>query len=226
MTVDHLVVMAASLEQGAAWCETTLGVTPGPGGEHPLMGTHNRLLNIAAASHPRAYLEIIAINPGAAHALSTGPRRWFDMDDPVLQAHVAQHGPCLIHWVASVADIRAASVELAWQGIDRGPILRASRQTPAGLLEWQITARDDGLRLFDGCLPTLIQWDGTHPVDRMPESGITLQSLHVHHPEATALRQAWQAMGLTEACIPISDGPAHLTATLQTPKGLIEITTP
>jgi hypothetical protein len=46
-TVDHLVVAADSLEQGVKWCEETLGVTPGPGGQHPLMGTHNRLLRVA-----------------------------------------------------------------------------------------------------------------------------------------------------------------------------------
>jgi uncharacterized membrane protein YphA (DoxX/SURF4 family) len=48
--LDHLVIMASTLAQGVAWCEATLGVTPGPGGEHPLMGTHNRL---AAAGHTR-----------------------------------------------------------------------------------------------------------------------------------------------------------------------------
>ena len=37
--LDHLVIMANSLDEGVAWCEATLGVTPGPGGEHPLMGT-------------------------------------------------------------------------------------------------------------------------------------------------------------------------------------------
>jgi hypothetical protein len=247
------VVLAASLDQGVAWCEATLGVTPGPGGEHPLMGTHNRLLRIATASHPRAYLEIIAVNPdeglggsafcagkGGARAAGGGHgaertaaqpqrRRWFDMDDPALQALVAQHGPRLIHWVAGVADVRATCSKLATLGIDRGPVLRASRQTPAGLLEWQITVRDDGQRLFDGCLPTLIQWDGVHPVDRMPESGITLQHVHVRHSQAATLRQAWQAIGLQDAGttgIPITDGPACLTATLQTPNGLIAITTP
>ena len=30
LPVDPLVVAAASLEQGVAWCEAKLGVTPGP----------------------------------------------------------------------------------------------------------------------------------------------------------------------------------------------------
>jgi hypothetical protein len=49
-------MMAASLPEGVAWCEATLGVTPGPGGEHPLMGTHNRLLRIATAGFPQRLL--------------------------------------------------------------------------------------------------------------------------------------------------------------------------
>ena len=52
LAVDHLVVAAASLAQGAAWCEATLGVTPGPGGTHVLFGTHNRLLKIATPTFP------------------------------------------------------------------------------------------------------------------------------------------------------------------------------
>ena len=95
--LDHLVVMAPSLPEGVAWCEATLGVTPGPGGEHPLMGTHNRIFNISSLAHPRAYLEIIAISPGAPKAIPTSARRWFDMDDVNLQTQEAQHGPQLIH---------------------------------------------------------------------------------------------------------------------------------
>ena len=52
--LDHLVVAARSLDEGAAWCEATLGIVPGPGGKHPLMGTHNRLFPIASDRHPRA----------------------------------------------------------------------------------------------------------------------------------------------------------------------------
>jgi hypothetical protein len=155
--------MAASLAEGVAWCEATLGVTPGPGGEHPLMGTHNRLLRIATPDFPNAYLEIIAINPVANKDQRTLGKRWFDMENPGLSAQVARDGPQLIHWVARVPDVRAAVASLAAQGIDRGEVIQASRATPGGLLQWQITVRPDGQRLFDGCLPTLIQWGDTAP---------------------------------------------------------------
>lgn len=220
-SIDHLVVMASDLAQGVAWCEATLGVTPGPGGEHPLMGTHNRLLKIATATHRTAYLEIIAINPGAAYALPTGARRWFDMDDAALQALIAQHGPQLVHWVAGVPDLAAALSTLATQGLDRGAAVAASRATPQGLLQWQISVRPDGQRLFDGCLPTLIQWGDTHPTQTMLESGVTLLSLQVQHPEAAALNTAFRSLSLPIP--PATTGPARISAQLQTPKGLVTL---
>ena len=79
--LDHLVIMARTLDEGVAWCEATLRITPASGGEHPLMGTHNRLLRIDSAEFPRAYLELVAINSEAFHACRTRARHWFDMDD-------------------------------------------------------------------------------------------------------------------------------------------------
>lgn len=224
-SIDHLVVMASNLAQGVAWCEATLGVTPGPGGEHPLMGTHNRLLKIATAEHRTAYLEIIAINPIALPSIPTGASRWFDMDDLALQVHVAQHGPTLTHFVAGVQDLAAALAALAGQGLDRGAIVQASRATPGGLLQWQISVRTDGQRLFDGCLPTLIQWGDTHPTDAMLASGIALQGLQVEHPQAEILVSAYNTLGLYGLVTP-TRGPARISAHLQTPKGLVKIHTP
>ena len=220
-TLDHLVGIAPTLADGVAWCEATLGVTPGPGGEHPLMGTHNRLIKVATAAFPSAYLEVIAINPGATPARAAGARRWFDMDNEALQARLRQTGPQLAHWVAQVPDITAAVATLAAQGIDRGRVLAASRPTPQGLLSWQISVRDDGQRLFDGCLPTLITWSGAHPTSTMPASGIHLQSLAVHHPQAATLAAACQAIGLHG--IPITLGPAQIQAQLATPRGLVSL---
>ena len=110
--LDHLVVMADTLAQGAAWCEATLGVAAAPGGEHPLFGTHNRLLTIESPAFPLAYLEIIAINPEATGDRQTGAaglKRWFDMDDAALREQVRAHGPRLIHWVSPSAHADPAS---------------------------------------------------------------------------------------------------------------------
>ena len=220
-TLDHLVVLAPSLASGVAWAEATLGVTPGPGGEHPLMGTHNRLLRLrnGEGQPGAAYLEIIAINPAASPALVAPARRWFDMDDPALRERVAQTGPQLVHWVARVPALAAALQ--AWQGlgIDRGEARAASRPTPGGLLQlqWQISLRPDGQRLFDGCLPTLIEWGPHHPTATMADSGLTLQALALQHPQAAQLQAACHAIGLQ--AVAITDGPARLSAQLGTPRG-------
>jgi hypothetical protein len=219
--IDHLVVAAASLAEGVQWCKKTLGITPGPGGEHPLMGTHNRLLSIASPAFPLAYLEIIAIHSGAPSARSIGSRRWFDLDDPELQAHLVQSGPRLVHFVASMGRAEAGVRALTRLGLDRGEVLPASRPTPQGLLSWKITVREDGQRLFYGTLPTLIEWGAVHPAQGMPASGVVLQSLAARHPRADALRAAYEAIGLAD--VEVTPGSPNLTATLQTPLGLITL---
>jgi hypothetical protein len=220
--IDHLVLLAGDLDQGAQWCEQVLGVSPAPGGKHPLMGTHNRLLRIATVNHPRAYLEIIAIDPDADPAQRrTNRSRWFDMDDEALLASVREEGPRLIHFVANVPDIAASLAALRGCGIEAGEALLASRMTPRGLLEWQIAVRPDGRRLFDGCLPTLIQWGDVHPVPGMPESPVALQSLAVSHPRLSELRRAAEAIGLQG--VELQGGEAGLCATLLTPRGRVRI---
>ena len=234
-TIDHLVVAAASLADGVAWCEKALGVTPGPGGEHPLMGTHNRLINVSGPAWPRAYLEIIAIELGVTPTLANGKKRWFDLDDTVLQARIAKDGPQLIHFVVSVPDVMVALKALAARGLDRGEAVQASRQSASGQLTWRITVRDDGQRLFYGGLPTLIQWVDNargaqraaapvHPVDGMPASGVTLESLQVSHPRPESLVDAYAGIGLTDTgLLKVSKGPPNLCATLMTPLGRVRL---
>jgi hypothetical protein len=226
--IDHLVVAAATLEQGVQWCEATLGITPAPGGEHEKYGTHNRLFKIASPTHPLAYLEIIAINPEAAIAKRSQVARWFDLDDATLRKAIGQE-PRFITFVASTDDVNAARHVLRTHGIERGQIVHASRKSGKGTLNWQITVREDGERLFNGTLPTLIQWGKPdvaeplrlHPRNSLPRSGVTLQSLTVSHPSAAKLQVAYEAMGLSG--IAIESGPANLVATLKTPKGTVQL---
>lgn len=216
--LDHLVVLAPTLGEGARWCEATLGITPGPGGQHALMGTHNRLFSIASADYPLAYFEIIAIDPAAP---APARRRWFDMDDAALQARVLREGPQLLHWVARVPDARAAVARLRERGLDRGEVIAASRPTAQGLLQWQITVRADGQRLHEGVLPTLIEWGPVHPAAAMPPSGVRLQHFALRHPQAAALGAACDDIDL--AGVPLQEGPAQLRAQLDTPRGLVEL---
>jgi hypothetical protein len=227
--IDHLVVAATSLDQGVQWCEALFGITPALGGEHALFGTHNRLFKIATPTFPMAYFEIIAINPEAVRPKKTTtlhPHRWFDLDNPELQKNIAKE-PRLIHFVASTPDIKAARMALRMEGIDRGPAIHAERQTNKGILHWQISVRSDGQRLFDGALPTLIQWgkpDATeplrlHPRNTLPRSGVTLQSIDITHPSAEKLQAAYTSIVLKG--ISISEGPARIKATLKTPKGIV-----
>jgi hypothetical protein len=226
--IDHLVVAAHSLQQGVEWCEATLGITPAAGGEHEKYGTHNRLFKIATPAFPVAYFEIIAINPDAVIEKKPPPTRWFDLDSKQLQAELAK-SPRLVHFVVNTDNIQDARHAWKNQGIDRGPIIHASRKTPKGLLQWQITVRPDGDRLFNGTLPTLIQWGKPeaadpmqlHPRNHLPRSGVSLKSLTVSHPSASKIKAAYEAIVLGN--IDVTEGPANIVATLQTPKGLVTL---
>ncbi len=208
--LDHLIVAAASLAQGVAWCEATLGVTPGPGGRHALMGTHNRLLKIATEAFPNAYLEIIAIDPDAP---PPGRRRWFGLDEAVLQERL-RAGPRLIHAVARSTLLDSHRGALVTVGQEPGDPVDAGRDTPEGRLEWQILLRDDGGLDCGGALPTLLQWNGRHPAEAMPDSGVTLRALALSGVPDRA-RDVLQLRGVAVTAAP---GPA-LRATLATPLG-------
>jgi hypothetical protein len=206
------VVAAATLAEGVQWCEALLGVTPGPGGQHPLMGTHNRLFDISSEAFPQAFVEIIAIDPAAP-----APRRarWFGLDTLDLRG-----GPRLLHWVARSSAVDAQSRALRAAGFDIGPAIAASRDTPQGRLEWCISVRDDGRLLAGGALPTLIDWGRTpHPTASMLAPGVTLQGLTLRGLTPAAI----QAMGGSCVAHATDAGPA-LSATLDTPRGRVTLT--
>lgn len=210
--VDHLVVAAPSLDEGARWCEAALGIRPGAGGQHPSMGTHNRLFNIGSEAFPQAFFEIIAIDPAAQ---APGRARWFGLDDLELS-----NGPRLLHFVARSSAIATQSAALRAAGFDIGPAIAASRATPQGRLEWRIGVRDDGRLLAGGALPTLIDWGHTpHPALSMPASGVTLRALGLRGLPRTAM----QVLGLPCVEALAGAGPA-LSATLDTPRGRVTLT--
>ena len=205
--LDHLVVAARTLDDGAAWCEATFGVAPGAGGRHALMGTHNRLLPLGAG----AYLEIIAIDPDAPPPARV---RWFDLDAPAMRRALAA-GPRLVHWVARCAVIDDVAERLREAGADVGEIVDAERASAAGLLRWRISVRADGRRLAAGALPALIEWQGAHPAAAMGVPALTLAALEV----AGLDDAAWSALA-PRGAVRRGDGPP-LRALIDGPRGRV-----
>jgi hypothetical protein len=213
--VDHLVIAADTLEQGAAWCEGTLGVQPAGGGKHPLMGTHNRVLSIGSARFPDCYLEVIAIDPQAG---AIDRARWFGLDNPALRAALRER-PRLIHAVARTRLIEMVRWGLINCGLNPGDLLAAQRETPNGLLKWRITVRDDGRTECAGALPTLIEWQGPHPCEHLPRSPVVLQELVLRGVPVQALDVL--KLPSVQAAPIEADARAPLCATLDTPHGRV-----
>ncbi len=214
--LDHLVVGAATLQDGVAWCEGTLGVLPGPGGQHALMGTHNRLLKFDGTAFPECYLEIIAIDPDAP---PPGRPRWFGLDDTAVQTRLRQDGPQLLHCVARSPQLDMHRWGLITVGYQPGDPQRLGRDTPQGRLEWDMLLRPDGQPQCGGALPTLMQWQGRHPTADMPDSGVALQALELcgFHERA---RDVLRIRGVK--VLPVGTAPA-LRALLHTPRGEVEL---
>ena len=211
--VDHLVVLADTLARGEQWCADVMGATPAGGGRHLLMGTHNRLLAIGSAAYPKAYLELLAIDPDAPPPARA---RWFGLDDPALKAAVRQ-SPRLHHLVLRTRQIETLRAGLIQQGQQPGEPIAAERDTPQGLLRWRILLRADGRIAADGALPTLIEWQGPHPADALPTSPVALAAVRLGRLPAGV-----SGLLRTPDAPCTATGPT-LQVQLHTPRGLVAL---
>jgi hypothetical protein len=182
--IDHIVVGARTLEEGAAWVRQHLGATAQKGGAHDGAGTHNMLLGMG----PGCYLEVIAADPGQPQPEHARP---FDLDEPAVRA-MLESGPTLLAYVARTTALDAVVARL---GPSRSGEIRAMRR---GDLSWRMAfppQRQD----LDNLIPPLIQWDGKRAGLRLKDSGCRLRALEAEHPEADALRAALAERGLDDA---------------------------
>jgi hypothetical protein len=208
-SIDHIVIGASSLDEGARWLEDQLGVALSPGGQHPTMGTHNRVLRIGAD----VYLELIAIDP----ALAPPPRPvWFSLGEPAVQASVRRE-PRLLTFVARTDAIEEAAARF----LAFGKVESLSR----GAFSWRISVPPAGGLIEGGVLPYLIRWEGENrPARSLPASGVSLRSLDLRHPEpdriATALTGAGFAQEAARDMVASAARPG-LTLKLETPRGLV-----
>lgn len=203
LRIDHLVYAFADLDRAVQQITQDWGVAPTPGGKHP-SGTHNALLALG----PHTYLEIIAPDPS-----QSGVRgRSFGLDTPPAS-------PQLVTWAVATNDLEATLAAARAAGYDPGEIMNGARRRPDGVqLAWRSTRIAQWPPPGDGLVPFIIEWAaGTPHPSQDSAPGCRLHTLQAEHPEADAVQQMLDALGLDIHVSPGAD-PA-LIAEVETPNG-------
>ena len=169
LSLDHIVISSESLAVGQAFIEDKLGIRADTGGEHPLFGTHNKLVSLGDT-----YLEVISVSPDLIP--ETTPR-WFNLDH-------FNGPPTITNWVCGT-NLSEFAPSTIMNGM--GDILNLSR----GSLKWRITVPKDGKLPYEGAAPALIDWgDSKHPTDTLKETRCRMTKFRIKHKFAASLRSS------------------------------------
>ena len=184
IALDHVTLGTSSLATGLASVCEVLGIEIPPGGKHPDMSTHNRVVGVGDSR----FLELIAVDPGAPPV----PRkRWFGLDDPAVKARIAT-APRGVGWVVSTDDLDRV---IATSPVGLGEARRMSR----GERTWRLTVPDVGAMPYDGLVPGFIEWSpGPHPSAGMQFLGPVLDGIEMRHPKADELREVLKKLGVLD----------------------------
>jgi hypothetical protein len=202
--VDHLLLGVPDLDEGIAFVEKLTGVRAVSGGSHPGRGTRNALMALSR----RQYLEIIAPDPA--------------QDVASQLSNLAS--PALVQWAAVTHDIGACAERLRATGLEPPDPRPGSRTRPDGrVLTWKTLYLPATFASADvDPMPFFIEWDATtvHPSEDSPECG-ELVSLEFHHPDADALRSAFERIGIDAAVHQAA--AAKIVAAIRTASGIVSL---
>jgi len=198
--LDHIMFASADLDQSIEEITDLTGVRPALGGSHRGIGTRNALLSLGDDQ----YLEIIAPDHRQNLSGTTGEL-------------LLQHGGSGIRgWAVATTDLNSLAGFATNAGYGCQDILNMSRTTPEGVhLAWQ-------LRFLSGntLLPFFIDWKvSPHPALSTPK-GCSLIEFCVATQDIAKYQQLMIALDLEISMT--SDGD-RFKATLQTPKGIVEL---
>lgn len=203
LVLDHLALACDPLDAGVAAVRDVLGIELPASGKHPVMGTHNRLTGMG----PEMYFEVIAIDPDAA---PIDRPRWFNLD-------AFSGPPRLGNWILRTEDMEAALDALpAGFGepiaLERGPF------------KWRMAVPQTGVLPWGGWAPAIIQWQGAaHPTQSLPDSGLRLASLTLHHPDAENIAHVLSPLMARDTALFMPDEDAKLVARFNGPNGLLRL---
>ena len=206
--IDHLVLATPDVPATAGQVQQTWGVELTPGGSHVGRGTRNELTGLGGAT----YLEVVGPDPSQPDPPFARP---FGVD--------ALRSASLVAWCARPArPLPEVLAAIAALGLDLGEAAEMSRARPDGvLLQWQLTFPLLGPP-HDGTVPFLIDWlDSPHPAAGLPHEA-ELTSLRLTHPAAELLIAVLAEIG-TSPIIEVVNGPASLSATVHTARGVVTL---
>ncbi len=199
--IDHIVIGTANLISGTKILETKLGFKFSNGGEHKIMGTHNKLLKLQS----NIYLEIIANNPNVN---KPSRQRWFSLDESRIKEKIKK-SPRLLCWALEVENIEDTVKNC---GYDPGEILQLSRDE----LTWKVTVPPNGKLVENGVLPVLIEWPSNqHPSKKLNNSKVSINKISLFHPKPYKIKNIISNL-IESDLIHISEGLSKMELILTT----------
>lgn len=205
LNLDHVVLVCANLETGAAWLEKKFGVPLAPGGQHLGFGTHNRLLQLGGGT----YLELIAPDP--SQAIVARPRP-FELD------WFCPEVPTLVHFVANTKNLDEALTTLFY-------VPGVATTMKRGELTWKISVPADGKLQQSGTWPTVIEWPPqVHPSQNLAHQGVRLERLVLAMDDIS--HRQLKAVFDDPRIVRVISARPWLGLELQTPQGLVFLNAP
>ena len=208
LTLDHLSIIAPSLQEGVAHVRDCLGIDMPYGRVHPDMGTHNHLLRLGAD----VYLEVIAIDPAAA---APAQARWFGLDDRGAVQAAWKSGHRLRGWVARTQHMGAVLAQ-------HGHLLGRRTELSAGAAPpYFFAIPPDGALPFAGVAPSVIdRGQRPPPIASMPDLGARLHRFTIEHPDPGMVEALYASLGIENAPRVERGDTWRYRAEIQTPGGL------
>jgi Glyoxalase-like domain len=208
--LDHITIVAPTLEEGAAHVHDDIGIDMPAGGRHPEMGTHNLLLRLG----DDVFLEVIAVDPAAARP--AGPR-WFGLDDDAAVRAAWTDGRRLRGFVARTDD---------FDGIlgAHGDLLGRRTSVSRGDRHWAFSVRADGRLPAGGAVPSVIDWGPRGwPAPDMSDLGAMLVGFEIEHPDPAWLEDLYARLNFTNPPVVRRGAEIRLRAMIDTLGGVREL---
>lgn len=203
VTIDHVIVGTANLEEGIRQFTELTGAKPAIGGQHPGRGTQNALLSLGA----RTYLELIAP--------VSGPPAEMPFLSELKQLSA-------IGWAIGTKDLDATKRRLEAAGFQVSAPRPGSRVRPDGqVLKWRTAGLED---VPGGLTPFLIEWSAqtAHPATTSP-GGCSLEGMEIAGPDLERLGKLVAELRLG-ATVRAGAAP-NLKFDLACPAGRVTVTT-